>query len=128
MAAIKEVETLKEKRDKEVNREEMPTLFMKDQIDKFEGLLKKVQNHREIVREFEVKVEEFTHESAKQTVKESEKEDTEPKVIYVQGKRQTIVKGVPVSHLNVAANATPESAIVEADIGKKLEVVKMDPM
>ena len=83
MAAIKEVETLKEKRDKEVNREEMPSLFMKDQIDKFEGLLKKVQNHREIVREFEVKVEEFTQESAKQTVKESEKEDTEPKVIYV---------------------------------------------
>ena len=42
------------------NKVDVPRgILMGDELTKFEGLLKKIQNHREIVNTFEIKIEEL---------------------------------------------------------------------
>ena len=54
-AALKEVEHLKTTERTDVR----PSMLMGDELSKFEGALKKIQNHREIVNTFEIKIEEL---------------------------------------------------------------------
>lgn len=55
-AALQEVENLKLEEKKS---EQRPSILLGDELTKFEGLLAKIQNHREIVNTFEIKIEEL---------------------------------------------------------------------
>ena len=77
-AALKEVEHFKTKERADV----APSMLVGDELSKFEGALKKIQNHREIANKYEDKRQKFSQDA-------EVKEESE-KVIYVQGKRQTI--------------------------------------
>ena len=62
---------------------------MGDELTKFEGLLKKIQNHREIVNTFEIKIEELEQNASdinRPVIEQDQDHETE-KVIYVKGVR-----------------------------------------
>jgi len=40
------------------NKKVQPSILVGDELQRFDGLIKKIQNHREIVRNFEIKREE----------------------------------------------------------------------
>ena len=70
-----------------------------------------MQNHRDIVKEFEFKLEEFSHTesvSKSKSVDVSMHKEDVPQVIYVQGKRQTVVNGIPIAQLPVGSNVSPD--------------------
>lgn len=56
-AALKEVENIKKKDASKAKRP--PSILLGDELQRFEGLLKKIQNHREIADVVEMKIEEI---------------------------------------------------------------------
>ena len=91
-AAMKEVENLKL-----LAKEEAPSILLGDELTKFEGLLKKVQNHRDIVKTYEMAIDEFQSNSNEGsdvdsgTVDQKNEDDQQEQIIYVQGRRTTIM-------------------------------------
>ena len=69
-------------------------MLIQEDVDRFEGLLKKIQNHREIVNTYEIKLEgkEGQIESSVEPVEPVP--ETIPTVIYQKGRR--IILDVPV--------------------------------
>ena len=76
---------------------------MSKELEKFEGLFKKVQNHRDIVKNYEDAIDELNESSSSLSVSEKEseqsKEEAKPQVVFVQGKRATILNGEIVDNL-----------------------------
>ena len=66
-AALKEIENLKK-----TTTEDIPSILMDYDIEKFEGLLKKVQNHREIVKNYEEAYDELSGSEKNSVSKQSE--------------------------------------------------------
>ena len=90
--ALNEVDQLKNLAPKDVE----PILIIGEEIERFEGLLKKVQNHREIVNTFEDKIEQYeTSESGSSVQELKSKQPDQPTFVYVKGKKQTLIDGVP---------------------------------
>ena len=72
-----------------------PSLLVSEDIERFEGVVKKVLDHRTIVEKFEKELEERENNSSsglttEDLEEEDSKEEKPPQVIYVQGQRQTI--------------------------------------
>ena len=80
-AALKEVESIKK-----LATEEIAPILMSEELEKFEGLFKKVQNHRDIVKNYEDAIDEL-NESSSQSVSEKNSEESKveakPQVVFV---------------------------------------------
>ena len=91
--ALNEVDKLKNW----ATKDEAPILIIGEEIDRFEGLLKKVQNHREIVNTFEDKIDQCGSDESGSSVRDLliKEQPDQPTFVYIKGKRQTLIDGAP---------------------------------
>ena len=91
--ALKEIGNIKDKKEGESSSDDF---LIGAELEKFEGVLKKVQNHRDIVKTYHYKLEELGSHSSSSPSQESVPEP-QKQVIFVQGKRTTIDRIAPPS-------------------------------